>query len=56
MQARIDCFYCYFKQIANCMDIAGIEEDRQYQIFFDLMDDIKKWTVTGRPQKTQQKC
>ncbi|KAF1085029.1 hypothetical protein SPSYN_01165 [Sporotomaculum syntrophicum] len=49
MQAQIDCLYCYFKQIANCMDIAGIEEDRQYQILFDLMDDIKKMDRTRTP-------
>lgn len=49
MQARIDCFYCYFKQIANCMNTAGIEEDRQYQILFDLMDDVKKLDRTLTP-------
>lgn len=49
MQAQIDCFYCYFKQIANCMDIAGIDEDRQYQILFDLVDDIKKMDRTSTP-------
>jgi len=49
MQAQIDCFYCYFKQIVNCMDIAGIEEDRQYRILFDLVDDIKKMDRTRTP-------
>lgn len=49
MQSQIDCFYCYFKQIANCMDIAGIEEDRQYEILFDLVDDVKKMDRTKTP-------
>lgn len=42
MREQIDCVYCYFKQIANCMDIAGVEEDRQYQILFEFMDEVKK--------------
>ncbi len=49
MQSQIDCFYCYFKQIVNCMDIAGIEEDRKYQILFDLVDDVKKMDRTRTP-------
>ncbi|WP_347489104.1 ARMT1-like domain-containing protein [Desulfoscipio sp. XC116] len=49
MQAQIDCFYCYLKQVVTCMDIADIEEDRQYQILFDLMDEIKKMDRTKTP-------
>lgn len=41
MQPFVDCVYCYLKQAANCMDLAGIDEDRQHQVLFSLMDDIK---------------
>jgi len=41
MQATIDCVHCYLKQAVTCMSIAGIDEDKQHQILFDLMDDIK---------------
>jgi len=49
MQAQIDCFYCYFKQIVNVLDIAGIEEERQYQLLFDLVDDVKQMDRTRTP-------
>jgi uncharacterized protein with ATP-grasp and redox domains len=41
MQTFVDCVYCYLKQAATCMSIAGVEEDRQHRILFQLMDDIK---------------
>lgn len=41
MQSFVDCVHCYLKQAVTCMSIAGIDEDRQYGILFDLMDDIK---------------
>jgi len=49
MQAQIDCFYCYFKQIVNVLAIAGIAEDRQYQILFDLVEDVKNMDRTRTP-------
>ena len=41
MQPFVDCVYCYLKQAANCMNLAGINEDRQHQVLFDLMNQIK---------------
>ena len=41
MQPFVDCVYCYLKQAANCMHLAGINEDRQHQVLFNLMDEIK---------------
>lgn len=41
MQASVDCIHCYLKQAVTCMNIAGINEDKQRQILFDLMDEIK---------------
>lgn len=41
MHSQIDCVHCYLKQAVTCMGIAGIDEDRQHEILFELMDDIK---------------
>ncbi|MDF9409581.1 MAG: hypothetical protein A4E52_01606 [Pelotomaculum sp. PtaB.Bin013] len=41
MRCFVDCVYCYLKQAVTCMTIAGINEDRQYPILYELMDDIK---------------
>ncbi|OPX83600.1 MAG: hypothetical protein A4E53_04548 [Pelotomaculum sp. PtaB.Bin104] len=41
MKTFVDCVHCYLKQAVTCMTIAGISEDRQYSILFELMDDIK---------------
>ncbi|KJS03315.1 MAG: hypothetical protein VR68_01520 [Peptococcaceae bacterium BRH_c4a] len=41
MQPFVDCVHCYLKQAVTCMNIAGIDEERQHRILFDLMDDIK---------------
>lgn len=41
MQSLVDCVHCYLKQAVTCMNIAGIDEDRQYQVLFELMDEIK---------------
>jgi len=49
MQPFVDCVYCYLKQAANCMNLAGIDEDRQHQILFNLMDQIKTLDRTRTP-------
>lgn len=41
MQCFVDCVYCYLKQAANCMSIAGVDEDTQHRVLYNLMDDIK---------------
>lgn len=41
MECYVDCVYCYLKQAANCMSIAGVDEDRQHLVLYQLMDDIK---------------
>lgn len=41
MQVFVDCIHCFLKQSVICMHISGIDEERQYQVLFDLMDDIK---------------
>ncbi|SFG64390.1 hypothetical protein SAMN05660649_02265 [Desulfotomaculum arcticum] len=41
MKASIDCVHCYLKQAVNCMSIAGIDEDKQYPVLFNIMDNVK---------------
>ncbi len=41
MQCFVDCVFCYLKQAANCMGIAGVDEETQHRVLYDLMDDIK---------------
>ena len=41
MQSYVDCIHCYLKQAANCMNLAGVGEERQYRVMFELMDDIR---------------
>jgi len=41
MRCFVDCVHCYLKQAVTCMTIAGIDEEGQYPILFELMDDIK---------------
>ncbi|MFZ5648199.1 MAG: damage-control phosphatase ARMT1 family protein [Bacillota bacterium] len=41
MQVFVDCVHCYLKQSVTCMTIAGIDEDSQHRILFEIMDDIK---------------
>jgi len=41
MQALADCIYCYLKQAANCMALAGVDEESRGRVLFELMDDIR---------------
>ncbi|MFZ5643932.1 MAG: damage-control phosphatase ARMT1 family protein [Bacillota bacterium] len=41
MLVFVDCVHCYLKQAVTCMTISGIDEERQHEILFELMDDIK---------------
>lgn len=49
MNAFVDCVHCYLKQAVTCMTIAGIEEDRQHQVLFEIMDDIKSMDRSRTP-------
>ncbi|KKM11093.1 hypothetical protein SY88_10185 [Clostridiales bacterium PH28_bin88] len=49
MQAFVDCVHCYLKQAVTCMSIAGVDEESQHRILFDLMDDIKAMDRTRTP-------
>lgn len=49
MQCFVDCVYCYLKQAANCMSIAGVDEDTQHRVLYDLMDDIKTMNRNRTP-------
>lgn len=41
MQTFVDCVYCYLKQAVNCMMVAGVDEEIQHRVLFELMEDIK---------------
>lgn len=41
MEATADCIHCYLKQAANCMALAGIDEDTRYRVLLELLDEIK---------------
>lgn len=41
MQSYVDCIHCYLKQAANCMTLAGVDEEIQYRVMFELMDQIR---------------
>ncbi|WP_003540899.1 damage-control phosphatase ARMT1 family protein [Desulfotomaculum nigrificans] len=49
MKAYIDCVHCYLKQAVTCMTLAEINEDRQHEILFELMDNIKKMDRNNTP-------
>lgn len=36
MEAFVDCVYCYLKQAATCMNIAGTDVNRQHEIIHHL--------------------
>jgi hypothetical protein len=41
MRSYIDCVHCYLKQVVSCMTFAEIDEDRQHDVLYRLMDYIK---------------
>ncbi|AEF94227.1 protein of unknown function DUF89 [Desulfotomaculum nigrificans CO-1-SRB] len=49
MKAYIDCVHCYLKQAVTCMTLAEVNEDRQHEILFELMDNIKKMDRNNTP-------
>ncbi len=49
MKAYIDCTHCYLKQAVTCMEMVGVNEDRQYEILFKLMDYIKLLDKSNTP-------
>jgi damage-control phosphatase, subfamily I len=49
MKAVIDCVHCYLKQSVSCMNMAGVDEDKQHEVLFKLMEDIKELDRNGTP-------
>lgn len=41
MRSYTDCVHCYLKQAVSCMQLGGVDEDRQHEILYELMDIIK---------------
>lgn len=50
MRSCIDCVHCYLKQAANCMKIAGINDEKiQYEVILKLMDYVKTYKPEDSP-------
>jgi len=49
MKVVIDCVPCYLRQAVNCMGIAGVDEETQHRILYDLMNDIKAFDRNRTP-------
>ncbi len=49
MRSRIDCVYCYLKQIVSAMEFAGIPNDKMHEIVYIVMDDVKTYDKNDTP-------
>ncbi|WP_066637907.1 damage-control phosphatase ARMT1 family protein [Desulfolucanica intricata] len=49
MRAYIDCVHCYLKQAVSCMAAAGVDEDTQHEILYELMDFVKTFDRNDTP-------
>lgn len=49
MKVNADCVYCYLKQAVSCMNYAGIDEDKQHEVLYKLMDEIKNYSRENTP-------
>lgn len=43
MQSQIDCIHCYLKQSISAMKHAGIPEETQYRVIYNLLGEIKNY-------------
>lgn len=43
MICTVDCVHCYLKQAVSCMQHADVDEDRQHEVLYSLMNDIKDY-------------
>ncbi|NSW90079.1 MAG: DUF89 family protein [Firmicutes bacterium] len=55
MRSYIDCVHCYLKQVVICMDNAGVDEDTQYKIIYELMDYVKSFDRNDSPAENSTK-
>lgn len=49
MHSSIDCVHCYLKQAVSCMQHAGTDSSRQYDVIFELMDFVKDFDRNASP-------
>jgi uncharacterized protein with ATP-grasp and redox domains len=56
MRSYIDCVHCYLKQIVTCMDNAGVDEDTQYGVIYELMDYVKGFDRNDTPAENSSKA
>ena len=49
MKSYIDCVHCYLKQCVSCMELAGVGEDRMFEIMNELLDYVKSFNREDSP-------
>jgi uncharacterized protein with ATP-grasp and redox domains len=55
MKVYIDCVHCYLKQAVSCMTVANIDEDKQHEVLYKLMDYIKELDRNETPAANSTK-
>lgn len=55
MRSGLDCVYCYLKQAVSCMKFAGIDEDTQYRLIYELMDYVKTFDRMATPAENSSR-
>ena len=55
MRSYADCIHCFIKQGVTCMRLAGVDENLQYQVIFELMDYIKTFDLKASPAENASK-
>ncbi|NSW90361.1 MAG: DUF89 family protein [Firmicutes bacterium] len=56
MRSYIDCVHCYLKQVVTCMNLAGVDEDTQYEVIYKLMDYVKSFDRNDSPAENSTKA
>ncbi len=56
MRSYIDCVHCYLKQVVSCMSNAGVDEDTQYKIIYEMMDYVKNFDINDTPAENSTKA
>lgn len=49
MHSYIDCVHCYLKQTVSCLQHAGVDEETQYKVIYEMMDFVKTLDKSKSP-------
>ncbi|NMB96153.1 MAG: DUF89 family protein [Clostridiaceae bacterium] len=56
MRSYIDCVHCYLRQVVTCMVNAGVDEDTQYRVIYEMMDYVKGFDINDTPAENSSKA